>query len=192
MSYVSLARAIPQLDLRTLARRSLSRWSSRCTSSASQRRHPTTAAEALQGAVTAIDAAGWGSPARSTRRCSVAEAARRCRSTRADTPESSMQYVNPVRASAPTMPMARHAHRHRECARAVALSDSGEQRRRPLVDHETVAPLIGATRTTTGLGVRAKLDERVFPKGVEVTHEELAEVNGEWDYTIAPRRRRQS
>jgi hypothetical protein len=69
-------------------------------------------------------------------------------------------------------------------------------RGRPLVDHETVVQLIGATRTTTGLRVRAKLDERAFPKGVEVTDEELAEINlvkeafhGEWNYTIAPRRR---
>lgn len=71
----------------------------------------------------------------------------------------------------------------------------------PLVDHETIVQLIGATRTrtTAGLRVRAKLDEGAFPKGVEVTDEELAEVNlindafhGEWNYTIAPRRRRQS
>ena len=69
-------------------------------------------------------------------------------------------------------------------------------RGRPLVDHETVVQLIGATRTTGGLRVRAKLDERTFPKGVEVTDEELAEINlvkeafhGEWNYTIVPRRR---
>jgi hypothetical protein len=67
-------------------------------------------------------------------------------------------------------------------------------RGRPLVDHETVVQLIGATRTNTGLRVRAKLDERAFPKGVEVTDEELAEVNlireayhGEWNYTIGIR-----
>jgi hypothetical protein len=72
-------------------------------------------------------------------------------------------------------------------------------RGRPLVDHETVVQLIGATRTSTGLRIKAKLDERSFPKGVEVTDEELAEVNlireafhGEWNYTIAPRRRRES
>ena len=59
--------------------------------------------------------------------------------------------------------------------------------------------LIGATRTTTGLRVRAKLDERAFPKGVEATDAELADVNlikeafhGEWNYTIAPRPRRES
>lgn len=72
-------------------------------------------------------------------------------------------------------------------------------RGRPLVDHETIVQLISATRTTTGLRVRAKLDQRAFPKGVEVTDKELAEVNlirdafhGEWNYTIAPRRKRQS
>ena len=72
-------------------------------------------------------------------------------------------------------------------------------RGRPLVDHETIVQLIGAIRTTKGLRVRAKLDERAFPKGVEVTDEELAEVNlirdafhGEWNYTIVPRRRRES
>lgn len=68
-------------------------------------------------------------------------------------------------------------------------------RGQPLVDRETVVQLIGATRTTTGLRVKAKLDVRPFPKGTEVTDEELAEVNlvkeafhGEWNYTIAPRR----
>lgn len=69
-------------------------------------------------------------------------------------------------------------------------------RGQPLVDRETVVQLIGATRTTTGLRVKAKLDVRLFPKGTEVTDEKLAEVNlvkeafhGEWNYTIAPRRR---
>lgn len=68
-------------------------------------------------------------------------------------------------------------------------------RGRPLVDHETIVQLIGATRTSTGLRIKAKLDERSYPTGVEVTDEELAEVNlireafhGEWNYTIAPRR----
>jgi hypothetical protein len=57
-----------------------------------------------------------------------------------------------------------------------------------------VIQLIGATRTTTRLRIKAKLDQRAFPKGVEVTDEELAEANlikdafhGEWNYTIAPR-----
>jgi len=70
-------------------------------------------------------------------------------------------------------------------------------RGRPLVDHQTIVELIGATRTTTGLRVRAKLDLRSYPTGVQVTDDELAEVNlfkeafhGEWNYTIAPRRRR--
>jgi Rhodopirellula transposase DDE domain len=42
--------------------------------------------------------------------------------------------------------------------------------------------------------VRAKLDNNVYAKGIEVTGAELATVNilrhkfhGEWNYTIAPR-----
>jgi len=53
-----------------------------------------------------------------------------------------------------------------------------------------------STRTTTGLRIKARLDERSFPKGVEATDEQLADVNlikeafhGEWNYTIAPRHR---
>lgn len=72
-------------------------------------------------------------------------------------------------------------------------------RGQPLVERETVVQLIGATRTTTGRRVRAELDVRPFPRGTEVTDEELAEINlvkqafhGEWNYTIAPRRRRES
>lgn len=68
-------------------------------------------------------------------------------------------------------------------------------RGRPLVDHETVVQLIGATRTTTGLQVKAKLDRRSYPIGIKVTDAELRELNlieedfhGDWNYTIAPRR----
>jgi len=50
-------------------------------------------------------------------------------------------------------------------------------RGQPLVDRETALQLIGATRTTTGLRVKAKLDVRSSPNGNEVTDEELAEVN---------------
>lgn len=68
-------------------------------------------------------------------------------------------------------------------------------RGRPLVDHETVVQLIGATRTTTGLHVKAKLDRRSYPTGIKVTDAELRDLNlieddfhGDWNYTIAPRR----
>jgi hypothetical protein len=62
-----------------------------------------------------------------------------------------------------------------------------------LTSREVVVPLIAATTTETGLGVRAALDEKNYPTGIQVTHKELASVNlhraefhGEWNYTIKP------
>jgi hypothetical protein len=64
-------------------------------------------------------------------------------------------------------------------------------RGRPLVSHEVVVDLIGATTTRTGLRVRAELDRGLYPTGVKVTDAELAAVplgrhdwHGEWNYTI--------
>jgi transposase len=66
-------------------------------------------------------------------------------------------------------------------------------RARPLVSQDVVVNLIGSTSTTTGLKIRAKLDRRSYPKGVEVADDELARVplrkakfHGEWNYTILP------
>jgi DNA-binding transcriptional ArsR family regulator len=66
-------------------------------------------------------------------------------------------------------------------------------RGRPLVSHDVVVNLIGATRTTSGLKVAARLDKRKYPTGVEVTDAMMESVNlkphafhGEWNYTIAP------
>jgi hypothetical protein len=66
-------------------------------------------------------------------------------------------------------------------------------RGRPLISRETVIKLISNTTTTTGLRIRATLDERVYKKGRKVSDEELATVNierakfhGEWNYTIKP------
>ena len=67
-------------------------------------------------------------------------------------------------------------------------------RGRPLVSHEVVVKLIGATMTKTGLKVKAKLDKRKYPLKVKVTDEEMRSLNlephkfhGEWNYTIRPR-----
>jgi hypothetical protein len=67
-------------------------------------------------------------------------------------------------------------------------------RGRPLVDQETIVQLIGATRTTTGLHIQAKLDRRSYPTGIKVSDAEMNEVNlfeetfhGDWNYTIEPR-----
>ena len=64
-------------------------------------------------------------------------------------------------------------------------------RGRPLVSHEVIVDLIGATTTRTGLKVRAELDRGAYPTGVKVSDAELATVpltrhdwHGEWNYTI--------
>ena len=66
-------------------------------------------------------------------------------------------------------------------------------RGKPLISHEVIINLIAATTTSTGLKVYAQLDDRPYPKGIEVTDQELAAVNierdtfhGEWNYLIHP------
>lgn len=66
-------------------------------------------------------------------------------------------------------------------------------RGRPLVSHEVIVELIGATTTRTGLRVRAELDPGAYPTKVKVSNEELASVqlkahpfHGEWNYTVTP------
>ena len=67
-------------------------------------------------------------------------------------------------------------------------------RGRPLTSLEVVVNLIANTTTRTGLKVRARLDQSLYPKGIKVTNAELAavpvtphEFHGEWNYTITPR-----
>jgi hypothetical protein len=66
-------------------------------------------------------------------------------------------------------------------------------RGRPLVSHEVIVELIGATTSRQGLHIKAELDTGVYPTGLKVTDEEMAAVHvaphgfhGEWNYTIAP------
>ncbi len=66
-------------------------------------------------------------------------------------------------------------------------------RGKPLISHEVMISLIAATTTNTGLKVYAQLDDRPYPKEVEVSDQELADVNitrhpfhGECNYTINP------
>jgi hypothetical protein len=66
-------------------------------------------------------------------------------------------------------------------------------RGRPLLSHQVIIKLIGATTTDTGLKIRAKLDKRYYEKGIKVRDEELRSVNlkpdpfhGEWNYEIVP------
>jgi len=67
-------------------------------------------------------------------------------------------------------------------------------RGRPLVSHEVIVELIGATTTQAGLRVQAELDLGQYPTKVKVTDEEMASLqithhafHGEWNYTLAPR-----
>jgi len=68
-------------------------------------------------------------------------------------------------------------------------------RGKPLRSFKTIVQLIAATTTTTGLTVRAELDENKYPKGVKITDAQLAAIqltrhdfHGDWNYTIAPQR----
>ena len=63
----------------------------------------------------------------------------------------------------------------------------------PLVSYETVVNLISATRTETGLRIRAKLDPRMYHTGQKITDDQMASVNlrthkthPQWNYTIDP------
>jgi hypothetical protein len=67
-------------------------------------------------------------------------------------------------------------------------------RGRPLVSHEVIVELIGATTTCSGLRVQAELDPGAYPTKVKVSDEEFARVqltphafHGEWNYTVTPR-----
>jgi len=64
----------------------------------------------------------------------------------------------------------------------------------PLVSYETVVNLIGATRTQTGLRVKAELDAKQYEAGVKISDEEMERINLRphntnplWNYTISPR-----
>ena len=66
-------------------------------------------------------------------------------------------------------------------------------RAKPLTSLLVIINLIGATTTTTGLTVKANLDEKIYLKGIKVTEQERQKLNisridfhGEWNYRISP------
>jgi hypothetical protein len=66
-------------------------------------------------------------------------------------------------------------------------------RAKPLTSLLVIISLIGATTTTKGLTVKAKLDEKIYLTGIKVTEQEKEKLNilrndfhGEWNYAIAP------
>lgn len=65
----------------------------------------------------------------------------------------------------------------------------------PLENYETVINLIGGTKTSTGLTVKAKLDKKNYEKGIKVPNEIFDELNinfhkkhPEWNYTITAKK----
>ena len=73
---------------------------------------------------------------------------------------------------------------------AISLNWRG----RPLTSYETIVNLIGATTTTAGLRVKARLDRRTYPIGIKVTKNEFSTIHivgddfhSEWNYVIKPR-----
>ena len=64
----------------------------------------------------------------------------------------------------------------------------------PLINYETVVNLIGATKTKSGLKVKAVLDTNEYETGVKVTDLQMEErsirwhkTHPEWNYTLKPR-----
>jgi len=67
-------------------------------------------------------------------------------------------------------------------------------RGKPPVSHEIIVNLIGNTTTKTGLSIQADLDRRTYPTGIEVSEQDMRELNleksefhGEWNYRILAR-----
>jgi hypothetical protein len=70
-------------------------------------------------------------------------------------------------------------------------------RGRPLVSHDVVVQLIGATTTRQGLKIQATLDEGEYPTKIKVTDDEMEALpltphafHGNWNYTLTPPGRR--
>jgi hypothetical protein len=67
-------------------------------------------------------------------------------------------------------------------------------RGKPLVSYEVIVSLIAATTTNEGLRVGCALDTNHYPKGIEVSEEEIAclrvekdPFHGDWNYTLLPK-----
>jgi Rhodopirellula transposase DDE domain len=67
-------------------------------------------------------------------------------------------------------------------------------RGKPLVSQAVMVKLIAATRTETGLKVKARLDTNAYREGIKVSKADLDDVklrpdsfHGDWNYTILPR-----
>jgi len=70
-------------------------------------------------------------------------------------------------------------------------------RGRPLLSHQVMVNLIGATTTKTGLKIKARLDNGNYETGRKVSAEDMKRVNieaqgfrGDWNYQISPIKKR--
>jgi hypothetical protein len=72
-------------------------------------------------------------------------------------------------------------------------------RGRPLTSHEVIVETIAATTTSTGLTIRAALDDAEYPKGITIPDKQIKaletqgilarhEFHGEWNHTPNPNR----
>lgn len=66
-------------------------------------------------------------------------------------------------------------------------------RGKPLTSLQVIINLIGATKSKSGLKVKASMDENIYEKGIKVSDEEFRKINiekedfhGEWNYVIKP------
>ena len=66
-------------------------------------------------------------------------------------------------------------------------------RAKPLTTIQIIIDLISSTKTEKGLKVKAVFDDKLYPKGIVVTEEEINKINilrnefhGEWNYAITP------
>ncbi len=67
-------------------------------------------------------------------------------------------------------------------------------RGKPLVGHQAIVQLIGATTTKKGLAVHAELDTNTYPAGIKISDAEMAglsimrhDFHGEWNYAMTAR-----
>ena len=67
-------------------------------------------------------------------------------------------------------------------------------RGQPLTSLKVIVNLIAGTTTKTGLKVHAEIDDRLYPQGVKIADQEMAQIqirrdpfHGEWNYEILPR-----
>lgn len=90
--------------------------------------------------------------------------------------------------------------RHRQVATKIEhrlfAPITQDWRGQPLVSHETVANLIAAATTRTGLWVRSELDAGDYRAGIRMSDTDMRTLyhqpdafHGEWDYSLLPRQR---